>query len=125
MHVTVGNESGVGGRNQEFVLSAALEIAKSSNIVIGALDSDGTDGPGDQLKMSSEKLPCLAGGIVDGYTVDAAEINGLEIRQELRKHNASHVLRMLGDGIITSKGVSLDDLGVTLVLNRSWEKNDR
>jgi glycerate 2-kinase len=119
MLVTVGEENGVGGRNQEFALSAALEIANSSNIVIGAVDSDGTDGPGDHFKIVSERLPCLAGGIVDGHTVDRAKSNGLDIAQELRKHNTSHVLRALGDGIIASKSISLDDLGVTLVLSRA------
>jgi glycerate-2-kinase len=45
--VTVGIEMGVGGRNQEFVLSATPRIEGSKNIVIASADSDGTDGPTD------------------------------------------------------------------------------
>ena len=44
--VTVGKESGIGGRNQEYGTAAALKIAGSRRIVIGAVDTDGTDGPG-------------------------------------------------------------------------------
>lgn len=44
--VTVGKESGVGGRNQEYCIAAAIRIAGSENIVVGAVDTDGTDGPG-------------------------------------------------------------------------------
>jgi len=119
MVVTVSNENGVGGRNQEFVLSAALKIAGSSNIVIGAVDSDGTDGPGGQFKSESDDFPCLAGGIVDGNTVVRAKRNALDIDKELKRHNASHVLRGLDDGIKAKRSISLDDLGITLVLGRS------
>ncbi|MBN1401697.1 MAG: DUF4147 domain-containing protein, partial [Anaerolineae bacterium] len=46
--VTVGQEMGIGGRNQEYALAAALKIAGSEKIVVGAVDTDGTDGPGAQ-----------------------------------------------------------------------------
>jgi len=117
--VTVGSEAGIGGRNQEFVLSAALEIAGSRNIVIGAVDSDGTDGPGCRFKEKYHDLPCFAGGIVDGYSVESAGEAGVDIIQELKKHNSTVALQKLDDGIITSQGVSLNDLGVTLILDRS------
>lgn len=119
MRVTVGKEKGIGGRNQEFVLSAALEIAGSKNIVIGALDSDGTDGPGDQFNEHAGLGPCLAGGVADGCTVVRAENRKLDIVQELKRHNSSHVFHMLDDGIIASEGISLDDFSVTIVLNRT------
>ena len=53
--VTVGDATGCGGRNQEFVLAAAGRIAGSANIAIASVDSEGTDGPTE-----------AAGGIVDG-----------------------------------------------------------
>jgi glycerate 2-kinase len=49
MVVTVGKGTGMGGRNQEFALSAAMRIAGSERIVIGSVDTDGTDGPGKQF----------------------------------------------------------------------------
>jgi len=55
--VTVRGD-GTGGPNQEFVLSAALEL-EEPGVVVGAVDTDGIDGVTD-----------AAGGIVDCETVD-------------------------------------------------------
>lgn len=44
--VTVGKEKGTGGRNQEYCTAAAVLIRGSKKIVFGAVDTDGTDGPG-------------------------------------------------------------------------------
>jgi len=55
--VTVGKERRIGGRNQEFVLSAARRIAGSKNIVMGAVDSDATDGPCTQFFKVGEDIP--------------------------------------------------------------------
>jgi len=114
--VTVGENRGIGGRNQEFALSAALEIRGSSRIVVGAVDTDGTDGPGNQFVKEYRNFRCLAGGIVDGYTAEVAEEQGIDILQELRQHNSSIPLIKLKDGVIARQGVSLNDLGVTLIL---------
>ncbi len=116
--VTVGKATGIGGRNQEFALSAALKIAGSKNIVVGALDSDGTDGPGTQFAGGCERYPVLAGGIVDGETVARAGSLGVDIVGELRRHNATPALCELEDGIIATQSISLGDLGVTLVTGR-------
>jgi glycerate-2-kinase len=86
--VKVGNAKGSGGRNQEFVLSAAEFIAGSKNIVIASVDSDGTDGPTN-----------IAGGIIDGYTMERIAEAGIDLFQELNNHNSSHVLKTLGDAI--------------------------
>ena len=61
--VTVGKEKGIGGRNQEFVLAAALKIAGSENIVVGSVDTDGTDGPGTQFMNEARKSPAWPGGL--------------------------------------------------------------
>ena len=116
--VTVGKESGIGGRNQEFALSAALRIAGSRNIVVGSADSDGTDGPGTQFAPGSEGVPSLDGGIVDGETVDRAKEIGIDIRRELLRHNATPALWKLDSGVVTTHNISLNDLGVTLILDR-------
>ena len=57
--VTLTDDHGQGGPNQEFVLSAALELA-CDDVVIGAVDTDGIDGATD-----------AAGAIADAETVGA------------------------------------------------------
>ena len=116
--VTVGKAKGIGGRNQEFALSAALRIAGSKNIVVGSVDSDGTDGPGTQFSSGLEGIPSLAGGIVDGETTKRASEIGVDIRQALRSHNATPALCRLGSGIVATHNISLNDLSVTLILGR-------
>lgn len=116
--VTVGKETGIGGRNQEYALAAALVIAGSKNIVMGAVDSDGTDGPGGQFAAGEEMLPTLAGGIVDGETAGEAIARGVDIRRELQRHNSSPALWKLDSGIVTTQNISLGDLCVTIILDR-------
>lgn len=116
--VTVGNETGVGGRNQEFALAAALKIVGNSRVVIGAVDSDGTDGPGTQFSEYKD-IPCLAGGVVDGYTVAEAKAAGVDLVSELRRHNTTPALWKLDSGVVATHGVSMCDLDVILVLPES------
>jgi glycerate 2-kinase len=52
--------TGKGGRNQEFTLAAAIDIAGMENVAILSAGTDGTDGPTD-----------AAGAIADGTTADA------------------------------------------------------
>ena len=120
MVVTVGNEKGIGGRNQEFSLSAAQSIAGSENIVIASVDTDGTDGPGTQFaKGFNDMPPCLAGGIVDGETATEAKALGIDIDEEIKKHNTSPPLWRLKSGIVMTPNISLIDFTVALVLGRS------
>ncbi len=114
--VTVGKELGIGGRNQEFVLSFAPAIANSKQIVVGSVDSDGTDGPGDQLNKGHLNIPCLAGGIVDGETCNQAIKIGIDVSNELKKHNTSEVLWQVNSGIVATKNISLNDLSVILIM---------
>jgi len=103
--VTVGEETGVGGRNQEFALSAAPRIEGSKNIVITSMDSDGTDGPSN-----------MAGGIVDGYSMERMKEAGVDIFEELRRHNSTMALNKLGDTICTGiQGTNVQDLRITYV----------
>ena len=118
MIVTVGREKGIGGRNQEFVLSAALKIDGSKNIVIGSIDTDGTDGPGVQFTENLEEVPCLAGGIVDGQTLEASRTAGIDIGEELKHHNTTPVLWKLNSGIAATPNISLLDLTVALIMGR-------
>jgi len=116
----VGNEQGIGGRNQEYALSTALGIAGSKNIVIASVDTDGTDGPGTQFFTGPEGMPhCLAGGIVDGETVTEAREAGINIDEEMKKHNTSPVLWKLGNGIVATPNISLVDFTVALVMGHN------
>lgn len=49
---------GLGGRNQEFALAAAIDIAGLPNVVVFSAGTDGTDGPTD-----------AAGAVADGETL--------------------------------------------------------
>jgi glycerate-2-kinase len=117
MVVTVGKEAGMGGRNQEYALSAAQHIAGSERIVMASIDTDGTDGPGRQFVRGYEDVPVLNGAIVDGTTAPRAEAMGYDVFAELRRHNTSPVLHALGDGLIASPSVSMNDISVALVLD--------
>jgi glycerate 2-kinase len=117
--VTVGQEKGIGGRNQEYAMSAALRIAGSPNIVVGAVDTDGTDGPGTQFVEGCEHLPSLAGGVVDGSTYQRACELGIDLRDELRHHNTTPALCRLDSGVVATHNISLNDLCVTLIMDRT------
>lgn len=117
--VTVGKEKGIGGRNQEVALSAARRIAGSRNIAIGSVDTDGTDGPGTQFSDGSVNIPCLAGGIVDGTTINEAARAGVDVAEELKHHNTTPALWKLRSGIVASPSISMLDLTVAVILGRS------
>jgi glycerate-2-kinase len=105
--VKTGKTSGIGGRNLEFALSAAPMIEGSDSIVIASADSDGTDGPTD-----------VAGGIVDGYTMKRAEEGGVDVLEELNRHNSFSALKKLGDTLLTgARGTNVQDLRVIYIGN--------
>jgi glycerate-2-kinase len=105
MTVTIVGEHGEGGRNQECVLSAALKLDGSRDIVVASVGTDGTDGPTG-----------IAGGIVDGHTVKRAQDKGIDIFEHLRKHNSSCVLTELGDAIrFNEPGNNVCDLSLIIV----------
>jgi glycerate-2-kinase len=119
LEVPVGDATGVGGRNQEYALASAALLGSgrlaSKRIVVAAMDSDGTDGPGTQL-VGGEYI-CMAGGLVDGYTLGEAAEHGVNIEAELANHNATMPLMKLGSAIHTGNtGTCLGDLRVTVVL---------
>lgn len=82
--------SGKGGRNQEFVLAAALDIAGLPQTVILSAGTDGTDGPTD-----------AAGAIADGDTCARALAAGLNPREALDANDAYPFFERLGDLILT------------------------
>lgn len=118
LDVPTGEATGVGGRNQEFALTWGRLLGRgrlaSTRIVVAAMDSDGTDGPGTQL-VGGEPL-CMAGGIVDGSTMETATQLGLDLAAELANHNSTMALRTLHSAIYTGNtGTCLGDLRVAII----------
>ena len=77
---------GLGGRNQEFVLAAAIDIAGLPNVVILSGGTDGSDGPTD-----------AAGAIADGDTLARLPA----AREFLARNDSYHFFERLGDLLIT------------------------
>ena len=111
--VTVGKEKGIGGRNQEYCIAAATRIAGSKNIVIGAVDTDGTDGPGGFRYPDAPE--CLAGAVVDGCTADEAKRAGIDLSEALKTHGASEPLWKLNCGVDAKSNVSALDLRIIYI----------
>jgi len=112
--VTVGDECGVGGRNQEYCTQAAFRIAGSKKIVFGAVDTDGTDGPGG-FKFPGAPT-CLAGAVTDGYTLEEAKKANVDLKKGLKTHGTSEPLWQIGCGISATANVSALDLRIILIM---------
>lgn len=123
MLVSVEKASGIGGRNQECALAAATVIAGSKRIVVGAVDTDGTDGPGGRFHEEAwaQGCHCLAGAIVDGSTIPALSRHGVDIRDVLREHATSHALWEIGDGVHATQSISVQDIVVLLIMDHDGE----
>lgn len=111
--VTVGKESGIGGRNQEYCIAAATRIAGSKSIVFGAVDTDGTDGPGGFKYPGAPQ--CLAGAVVDGYTVEQARNAGIDLFEALKTHGTSEPMWKLKCGVDAESNVSALDLRIIYI----------
>jgi len=97
--------NGKGGRNQELVFSAALEIEGMKNIVIVSVGSDGTDGPTD-----------AAGGIVDGETIVKIKRLGKNPYEYLENNDTYNGLLISGDLLKTGPtGTNVNDFGFLLI----------
>ncbi len=81
---------GLGGRNQEFALAAAIDLDGCERVVVLSGGTDGTDGPTD-----------AAGGLVDGTTIQRARALGLDARDFLRRNDSYHFLHATGDLLVT------------------------
>ena len=96
---------GMGGRNQEFALSAALGIDGLDGVVAASLGSDGTDGPTD-----------AAGGIVDGKTAGILREKGISIPEVLKNNDAYNALKAADALLMTGPtGTNVNDVSVILI----------
>ena len=87
--VTVGG-AGRGGRNVEFLLSMAVELAGRPRIFAIAGDTDGVDGAEE-----------VAGAILTPDSLERARRAGLNARTLLADNDAHNFFRTLGDQVVT------------------------
>jgi glycerate 2-kinase len=93
--------TGLGGRNQEFALAAAHDIAGLKDVVILSAGTDGTDGPTD-----------AAGAIADGSTI----ARGLDAAAFLANNDSYHFFENIGDLIKTGPtGTNVADVRIMLL----------
>jgi glycerate 2-kinase len=97
--------NGLGGRNQEFCLAAAMDLGDvAERVVILSGGTDGNDGPTD-----------AAGGIVDPLTLERAREAGIKAQDFLKDNNAYAFLKKTGDLLITGP-TNTNVMDVRLVL---------
>ncbi|HMG85290.1 MAG TPA: DUF4147 domain-containing protein [Terracidiphilus sp.] len=100
--VTLDRTPGAGGRNQQFALACALELAHhpSEMLTVFSAGSDGIDGNTQN-----------AGAIADPTTVARAVAFGFDPEGSLRTFNACPLFTALGDTVVTGPtGHNLRDL---------------
>jgi glycerate 2-kinase len=88
--VRLGREHGAGGRNQQFALACALDLARHEPMVVLSAGSDGIDGNS-----------VAAGAIADETTVDRAKALGMDADAALARFDAYPLLTALGDTLVT------------------------
>ena len=93
--------AGRGGRNQEFALAAAIDIAGLRDVLILSAGTDGSDGPTD-----------AAGAMADGETVERSQGTAAEA---LCNHDSYPFFERLGDLIVTGPtGTNVMDIHLIL-----------
>ncbi len=99
---------GLGGRNQELVLAAALKLQRKGDcaLVAASLGTDGVDGPTE-----------AAGAIADETTLKRAAALRLESKYYLADNDSYHFFSHLKDLIFTGQtGTNVNDISLIIVL---------
>lgn len=108
---------GLGGRNQELALSAAIALGgyvlpEGVEVAVVSLGTDGTDGPTD-----------AAGGIATRDTLRRAKVAGLDARAALGNNDSYRFLGSLDDLLITGPTqTNVNDLILVIVRPTSHEE---
>ncbi len=106
--VRLGAEHGCGGRNQQLVLTAALDLAEyeGENLALLSAGSDGIDGDSP-----------AAGAIADTTTIARARSYHFSPEETLAKFDSCSLFTALGDTIVTGPtGNNLRDLRVLMAV---------
>lgn len=104
--VTLDRTPGAGGRNQQFALACAHELAQhpDEHLTVLSAGTDGIDG----------NTQC-AGAIVDSTTMSRAQSFGFDPARSLAEFNACPLFTALGDSVVTgATGHNLRDLRLLL-----------
>jgi glycerate 2-kinase len=97
---------GLGGRNQEFALAAALDISGLTETVVFSAGTDGTDGPTD-----------AAGAFADGSTLSRKP----DALAYLERNDSYHYFESLGDLVETGPThTNVMDVHLILVGSQAW-----
>jgi len=92
---------GLGGRNQEFVLAAAIDLAGLPDTVVLSAGTDGTDGPTD-----------AAGAVADGETL----VRKSDAREYLDRNDSYRYFQSLNDLLIIGPtNTNVMDIHIVLV----------
>jgi hydroxypyruvate reductase/glycerate 2-kinase len=105
--VTLSEHHGLGGRNQEFVLAAALKLGEDAlrDVILLSGGTDGEDGPTD-----------AAGALADVGTLRSALSLGLDAGTFLARHDAYHFFAAAGDLLKSGlTGTNVMDVRVILI----------
>ena len=93
---------GKGGRNQEFALSAAVQMEGMPGMAVLSAGTDGIDGPTD-----------AAGAYADGTTISRAAVLGLSPLDHLDRNDAYPFLQALSDLVVTGPtGTNVTDITI-------------
>ena len=96
---------GQGGRNQEFILAAAIDLDGLDNVVVLSGGTDGNDGPTD-----------AAGAIADGTTISRGNELSMNAYAYLCENNSYNYFNPLGDLLFTGPtNTNVMDLRIILV----------
>ncbi|CAN5646757.1 glycerate kinase [soil metagenome] len=96
---------GRGGRNQELVLAACIELDGATGITVGSIGTDGVDGPTD-----------AAGAIADEESIARAAANGAGAAAALRDNDSYHFHQQAGGLLITGPtDTNVNDVQIALI----------
>nr|WP_321499609.1 DUF4147 domain-containing protein [uncultured Dethiosulfovibrio sp.] len=95
---------GLGGRNQELALAAAIGLRGQDGVALASIGSDGTDGPTES-----------AGGVVDGGSFYRMIEAGIDPQKALEENDSNRALMASGDLVDTGPtGTNVNDIVVML-----------
>ncbi len=97
---------GLGGRNQELVLSAALEVDGMKRALIASLGTDGIDGP-----------TTAAGAVADGGLVRRAREGGVDAGAYLARNDSNSFFKKVGGLLMTGPtGTNVNDIMIAMAV---------
>jgi glycerate-2-kinase len=100
--------NGIGGRNQEICLAAALKIDGLARTVVASVSTDGVDGPTES-----------AGALVDGRTISRSRKLGLNAKEYLLNNDSHSFFSEMGGLIDTGPtGTNVNDISVLILVDK-------